>query len=1031
MIQILRSKLSLASLLVCVAGFSAQAAPVISNAQVAGTTTVTATVTWLTDVPASSQVVFVDGSVDATPTGRTPEDKTLVNTHVAVVPNLTPNTNYFVYVVSRAADGTVSSTFPNFLNFQTGAIDTTAPEDYVLRTHGSKTVHAGSDLYFNLHSTLLAGQSNHLYYDSVSGLPPSISLHFICRSYMPTINEDNDCLQDYATGRYYSWNGADMDHSSEEAVVRLRTTAQTTPGTYSVTIQTSSGGVSHSLVYTFNVVATAVPVVKQSAVTAPPVPGLRNWETSMTTLGNQWCDTSQIFSFGTESQVWYYDGGRVYQQLADYTGNSHWLDCARNILFQYRDNILSRGGSMQGWRVFTQGLTMNYLRTADSGSRDAVISMAQNSAYASSSGGNDVNLIRETAYIVETYVKQQQLTGVVNPHLAKAVDYLLGDFDVIFRSDPNAYQQSFFDGLAAEALIQYYEVSSDPRVPVAIKTMLDFIWTNCWDQNTHMLLYSPLATPGAYETVSNNLVAPAFAWYWNVTGDTTYLTRGDELFVHALDQDITYSGKIFSQNYHWSFDYLRWRSGGRYSETNPAANTGTIVREVPLPTGTPKTATTADITWSTNIASTGQVEYGLSTAYELSSPITLAQTLAHTISLAGLQSDTLYHYRVRGVDAAGNLKLSGDATFRTPPVPYQSADGTWYNRSWAYRKQFVIDHTKVSSTLQSYPLLISIPAGDTASVTFGGHVAKADGSDILFTAPDGTLLNFDLERYVPQTGEITAWVRIPTVSSTADTAILMYYGNDKPPTSAAASGTWDTGYHGVWHLSTSPATTSLLSSGTDATASFNTASVVSVTSIPGAVGMGAGFSAEVMPMYMTAPASADVTGTALTVEAWVNPLITNPGVVVSTLNPDLRKGFELQISNDLETDTPFQIKVGDSTNLYCVESLTMLPRNAWSHIVAVLNGGNVALYLNGSTVPVHTTGTPVNHVDASGLNLNIGRSPFFTQFSAYYIWGGLDEIRVSATARSASWIAAEYKNQSAPTTFSRMGSTQAAPKQGK
>jgi len=652
--------------LICLFSIDAFAGPAITNLQAAGTTTVTANVAWQTDVPATSQIIFVDGTEDTTPTGRTVEDTTLVTSHWFVVPNLTPNTKYYVYVVSRAADGSVSSTFPTFLIFRTDAVNTDAGEDYVLRTRGPKTVQAGSDLYFTIHSTLVSGQSNHLYFDSVSGLPDSIGAHLICRSYMPTINEDNDCLRDYATGRSYAWNGADMDHASEETVVRLRTSAQTTPGSYWVTIQTSSGNASHSISYNFNVVPPAPAVVKQNATFAPPIPGLRKWEDSMTSLGNQWCDTSQVFAFGTESQVWYYDGGRVYQQIADYTGNSRWLDCARNILTQYRVNVLSRNGSMQGWRTFTQGLTMNYLRTGDSGSRDAVISMAQNSAFAASSGGNDVNLIRETAYIVETYVKQQQLTGVVNPHLAKAVDYLLGDFDVLFRSDPNAFQQSFFDGLAAEALIQYYEVSSDPRVPVAIKAMLDFIWTNCWDQNTHMLLYSPLATPGAYETVSNNLVVPAFAWYWSVTGDTTYLTRGDELFSHALDQDITYSGKIFSQNYHWSFDYVRWRSGGRYSETNPAANTALIVREALYPAVTPRSSTTADITWTTNNPSTGQVDCGLSTAYDLSSWIALEQTRDHAVSLGGLQPNTVYHCRVRGVDDAGNLKLSDDATFRTP-----------------------------------------------------------------------------------------------------------------------------------------------------------------------------------------------------------------------------------------------------------------------------------------------------------------------------------------------------------------------------
>ena len=42
---------------------------------------------------------------------------------------------------------------------------------------------------------------------------------------------------------------------------------------------------------------------------------------------------------------------------------------------------------------------------------------------------------------------------------------------------------------------------------------------------------------------------------------------------------------------------------------------------------------------------------------------------AHTAVLTGLSASTVYHYRVRSRDAAGNLTVSGDFTFPT-------ADGT-------------------------------------------------------------------------------------------------------------------------------------------------------------------------------------------------------------------------------------------------------------------------------------------------------------------------------------------------------------------
>ncbi len=57
-----------------------------------------------------------------------------------------------------------------------------------------------------------------------------------------------------------------------------------------------------------------------------------------------------------------------------------------------------------------------------------------------------------------------------------------------------------------------------------------------------------------------------------MTGDPVYQQRGDELFAHALDEDISWMGKEFSQSYHWSFDYVRYRSGLSRSATDPSAN---------------------------------------------------------------------------------------------------------------------------------------------------------------------------------------------------------------------------------------------------------------------------------------------------------------------------------------------------------------------------------------------------------------------------------------------------------------------------
>lgn len=77
------------------------------------------------------------------------------------------------------------------------------------------------------------------------------------------------------------------------------------------------------------------------------------------------------------------------------------------------------------------------------------------------------------------------------------------------------------------------------------------------------------------------------------------------------------------------------------------------------------TTSGATITWTTNEASTSQGNYGPTTAYGSASTRNTSLVTSHTITLRGLASTRLYHFRVRSRDAASNLALSNDGTFTT------------------------------------------------------------------------------------------------------------------------------------------------------------------------------------------------------------------------------------------------------------------------------------------------------------------------------------------------------------------------------
>jgi hypothetical protein len=66
------------------------------------------------------------------------------------------------------------------------------------------------------------------------------------------------------------------------------------------------------------------------------------------------------------------------------------------------------------------------------------------------------------------------------------------------------------------------------------------------------------AKPGAPDL--NLLIAPAYAWLYSRTGDTTYRDRGDQIFAGGVKGAWLDGSKVFNQNYMWSFDYVKWRS---------------------------------------------------------------------------------------------------------------------------------------------------------------------------------------------------------------------------------------------------------------------------------------------------------------------------------------------------------------------------------------------------------------------------------------------------------------------------------------
>jgi hypothetical protein len=306
----------------------------------------------------------------------------------------------------------------------------------------------------------------------------------------------------------------------------------------------------------------------------PSIPELSRWESQMIEYGTKWCDLikNPSVDWALRADATYYDGERVYYQIADYTGDRRWLDCAQASERLYRDDYLfPNNGAVAGWNLFPHGLWIDYTRTKDEASRTAVGLLANNAAFATDNytlgSLSDPFLSREVAYNIQAKLLARDLgSGNLDAGITRLVEEAFRHMDAWFISKTYPYVRPFMVALTSEALILYHSKTGDARVLPMLKIAWDYIWDNCWLPNNEALTYTDRQSndnSGGREPAPdlNMLIAPVFGWLYAKTGNPIYAQRGDAIFAGGVKYAYLNSGKQFNQSYRWSFAYVAWRQG--------------------------------------------------------------------------------------------------------------------------------------------------------------------------------------------------------------------------------------------------------------------------------------------------------------------------------------------------------------------------------------------------------------------------------------------------------------------------------------
>ncbi len=81
------------------------------------------------------------------------------------------------------------------------------------------------------------------------------------------------------------------------------------------------------------------------------------------------------------------------------------------------------------------------------------------------------------------------------------------------------------------------------------------------------------------------------------------------------------------------------------------------------------TSSSVTVTWTTNEAADGQVQYGTTSTYDSTSSLNSSLSTTHSIKINGLSRNTTYHFQALSKDANGNIGKSTDLTFTTLVKP--------------------------------------------------------------------------------------------------------------------------------------------------------------------------------------------------------------------------------------------------------------------------------------------------------------------------------------------------------------------------
>ena len=318
---------------------------------------------------------------------------------------------------------------------------------------------------------------------------------------------------------------------------------------------------------------------------------------------------------------------------------------------------------------------------------------------------------------------------------------------------------------------------------------------------------------------------------------------------------------------------------------------------------------------------------------------------------------------------------------------------------YAHTYDITIPASAVRSTLANFTVMIHGTYPYLAGAASGGFTASGNGYDIAF-AQDQSLLTWSMPKYVGETGEIRAFVLLPSVSSSSPTVFQLCVG--KPGVAAFQGGA--NPYDSNTAMALLFKSDALPFDDTEKQTATNHGVTYSGNAPAhlGGAGVFDGASAWIdlgdTPGFTTGNGPRTITW-------WGRPSSTNTQPVVLSYGTSDGSHSCFYMTGVPPGKSMFH----DCTYAGAAPARTTWPLNEWRRYDGVWNPGNgtFSYYFDGAPDGTSTFGGSIaTTLSASSLGALFHASNWFA--------GSMSKVKFATTARSADWIAAEYLNETNP-----------------